>query len=242
MLVYRVVVALVRLLLPSQMRLRVKGAENCPHRGALILVTNHLGLVDPAPIAVSVRRPIRMLAKSDIFDWPMLGGIAHGVRIVPVRRGVSDREALRTLSDILAQGQCVLLMPEGTYPKAPLPPALLPLKTGAAFLALRSGALVLPVALTGTERIWHRSRGWRVSHLWQLWRRPQVTLTFGEPYRPQAPVGLSTKAAYQAVAEEMGRRIAALLPAEYRGAYAEMAPRVAERRLDTGPGEPPAVL
>jgi 1-acyl-sn-glycerol-3-phosphate acyltransferase len=115
----------------------------------------------------------------------------------------------------LAEGGTILLQPEGTYAKPPHPVGLVPFKTGAAFLAVRSGASVLPIALTGTERVWHPGRGWRP------WHRPRVRVTFGEPYRPQIPPGLSTKAGYQLMADEMGRRIAALLPEEYRGAYAD---------------------
>jgi 1-acyl-sn-glycerol-3-phosphate acyltransferase len=217
MLFYRLIVVLVRVLVPLQMRLRVVGAERCPRGGPLILVCNHLGLLDPAPIAVGAPRPIRILAKSEVFGWPIVGGIARLAGIIPVRRGEADRAALRRLGAALAAGNCVLLLPEGTYAKPPHPAGLLPFKAGVGFLALRSGAPVLPLALTGSERVWHPRRGWRP------WHRPRVTLTFGEPYRPLAPAGLSTKAAYQAVADEMGRRIAALLPEAYRGAYAETA-------------------
>jgi 1-acyl-sn-glycerol-3-phosphate acyltransferase len=212
---YRLAVAIVRLLMPLQMRVRIVGAERCPQSGPLILICNHLGLLDPAPIAVAVPRPIRILAKSEVFGWPLVGAMARWARIVPVRRGASDREALRELTAVLERGGCILLEPEGTYAKPPQPVGMLPFKTGAAFLAVRSGAPVLPLALTGTERVWHPNRGWRP------WQRPRVTLTFGEPYRPQMQAGLSTKAGYQAAADEMGRRIAALLPEEYRGVYAE---------------------
>jgi 1-acyl-sn-glycerol-3-phosphate acyltransferase len=212
---YRFAVAVVRLILPLQMRLRVAGAARCPRTGPLIIVANHLGLLDPAPIAVAVPRTIRILAKSEVFGWPLVGGMARWARIVSVRRGASDREPLRQLEAVLAQGGCILLQPEGTYAKSPHPVGLLPFKTGAAFLAARSGAIVLPIALTGSERVWHPARGWRP------WHRPRVAVTFGMPYRPRIPTGVSTKAAYQAMADEMGRRIAALLPDNYRGAYAE---------------------
>ena len=215
MLFYSFVVAVVRLILPLQMRLRVAGAQRCPRTVPLIIVANHLGLLDPAPIAVAVPRTMRILAKSDVFGWPLVGGMARWARIVPVRRGASDREALRQLEAVLAQGGAILLQPEGTYAKPPHPAGLLPFKTGAAFLAARSGATVLPIALTGTERVWHPGRGWRP------WHRPRVTVTFGEPYRPEIPPGLSTKAGYQLMADEMGRRIAALLPEDFRGAYAD---------------------
>lgn len=218
---YRLLRFLVRLLLPLQMRRRVYGAERCPRTGPLIIVANHLGLLDPLAIGVNVPRQIRILAKAEMFQWPVIGGLARLAGVVPVHRGASDREALRVLGEVLAKGQCVQLMPEGTYPKVPLPPAMLTAKTGAAFLAIRSGATVLPVALTGTERVWYPARGWRV------WHRPRVTVTFGEPYKPEMPQGLSAKAAYQAVADDMGRRIAAMLPEAYRGHYANAVGSVA---------------
>jgi 1-acyl-sn-glycerol-3-phosphate acyltransferase len=211
--VFRVVRALVRLLLPLQLRLRADGAGRCPATGPALLVSNHLGLIDPLAIGAQLGRPVRILAKAEMFEWPVIGGLARACGVVPVHRGASDRAALRTLGDALARGECVLLMPEGTYPKVPHPPAMLPLKTGAAFLAVRSGAAVLPVAVTGTERVWSRARGWRP------WHRPRVTVRFGEPYRPAAPAH-GAKRAYDAIADDMGRRIAALLPDAYRGHYA----------------------
>lgn len=211
---YVILLGLIRLLLPLQARVRADHADRCPRTGPVVIVGNHLGLLDPLIIATHVRRRIRILAKAEVFGWFVLGGLARLGGVVPVRRGASDREALQTLAHVLAQGECVLLMPEGTYPKVPLPPAMLRAKTGAAFLAVRAGAVVLPVGLTGAERLWAPKRGWR------LWHRPRVTVTFGEPYRPAMPTGLSTKETYQAVADEMGRRIAALLPPEYRGYYA----------------------
>ena len=215
MLFYRVACTIIRwVLLPAQMRLRVSGAERCPRSGALIIVGNHLGLIDPLVIAAHTPRTMRILAKSDIFHWPIVGWLARWSRIVPVRRGESDRVAMRTLAGVLTQGHCIQLMPEGTYPKVPLPPAMLQAKAGAAFLALHAHAQVLPVAITGTERIWAPSRGWR------LWLRPRVTLTYGEPYYPEAPANLPARLAYQAVADDMGRRIAAMLPPAYRGYYA----------------------
>jgi 1-acyl-sn-glycerol-3-phosphate acyltransferase len=211
---YLIVSALIRLLVPFQMRLRVSGAERVPPTGPVIIVSNHLGLVDPFPVGVRVRRRITILAKAEMFDWPIIGGLACVCGVVPVHRGASDRDALRLLGEALAAGGCILVLPEGTYPKVPLPPAMLPLKTGAAFLAVRSGATVQPVGVTGTERIWYRARGWR------LWHRPRVVVRFGEPYVPRLPAGMSAKAAYHAVADDMGNRIAALLPEAYKGYYA----------------------
>jgi 1-acyl-sn-glycerol-3-phosphate acyltransferase len=226
-LIYAIVRAVVRLLLPTQMRLRATGMEHCPAKGPLIIVANHLGLLDPVVVAALVRRQAHILAKAEIFEWPVLGGIARGCGIVPVRRGASDREALRTLVDLLRAGECVLVMPEGTYPKAPLPPAMLRAKSGAAFLAAHTGAPVLPVGVTGTERVWAPARGRRFGH------RPLVTITYGEPYAPLAATASNgAKAAYQSVADEMGLRIAALLPGSFRGYYGALGAGLAdEQRL-----------
>lgn len=211
---------LLRFLLPLQMRLRVVGVERCPRAGSLIIVANHLGLLDPLAIGLRMPRRIRILAKAEVFDWFFVGWVARHSGVVAVRRGASDREALRTLAEVLAAGNCIMLMPEGTYPKPPLPPAMLPAKTGAAFLALQARAVVLPAAITGLERVWAPRRGWR------LWHRPRVTVTFGEPYHPHRLAGLAgmpPKQAYHAVADDMGRRIAAMLPPAYRGYYAAAA-------------------
>jgi 1-acyl-sn-glycerol-3-phosphate acyltransferase len=211
---YVIVRAIIRLLVPLQMRLSIHGAERCPQDGPVMIVANHLGALDPILIALGVRRPVRILAKAEILRWFVLGNIAHACGVIPVRRGASDREALRTLTHLLLEGNCIEVMPEGTYPKVPFPPAMLPFKTGAAFLALRTGALVQPVSITGIEHVWAPRRGWKI------WHRPRVNITFGEPYRPQVPAGVSAKMAYQAVTEDMARRIAALLPPSYHGHYA----------------------
>lgn len=96
---------------------------------------------------------------------------------------------------------------------------MLPVKTGAAWLALRTGAAVVPVGIWGTENVWARDwRPWRL-----LWRRPRASVAFGEPYRLALPPGVSMKEALGTLADDMARRIAALLPEAYRGAYAATA-------------------
>jgi 1-acyl-sn-glycerol-3-phosphate acyltransferase len=204
---------LARLMLAGQMRLRVSGLEHVPAEGPLLLVSNHLGMTDPLAICVRLRRVVRFTPKAELFEWPVIGWLARQAGAVPIRRGASDREAIRRVAGLLAAGECVLVFPEGTYTDAPDPAAMLPVKTGAALLAARSGAVVVPVGLMGTERVWNPTRGWR------LWHRPRVRVVFGAPYRPVVPTGLSTKAAYQWVAEDMAHRIAALVSPEYQGHY-----------------------
>ncbi len=211
---YGVIRALGRIVVAAQMRLRVSGVERVPATGGVMLVSNHLGLSDPLPIGLRLPRQMRMLGKIEIFRRFLLGDIARIAGAVPIRRGKSDREALQTTLHLLTAGECLLVFPEGTYAHAPKPVGMLPFKTGAAWLALRSGCLVVPVGISGTERVWHWARGWRP------WRLPRVSVNFGEPYSIQLQPGVPLKLALQAAAEEMARRIAELLPESYRGVYA----------------------
>jgi len=212
---YEVIRALGRLVVFAQMRLRVVGVERVPTSGGVMLISNHLGLIDPLPIGLRLPRQMRMLGKIEIFRRFLLGDIARIAGAVPIRRGESDREALVTTLDLLKAGECLLVFPEGTYAHAPKPVGMLPFKTGAAWLALRSGCAVVPVGIAGTERVWHWKRGWRP------WRRPRVSVVFGEPYTVQQQPGVSLKIALQAAAEQMAELIADLLPERYRGVYAQ---------------------
>lgn len=205
--------AAISIVLPLQMRLHVMGQAYVPKDGPALLVSNHLGLADPLVIAVRLRRKLRILAKAEIFEWPVIGGIAQWSRAVPIRRGERDLVARDTLERALREGHCVLMFPEGTYAQPPQPAALLPFKTGAAVLAAQTRVLVVPVAVWGSEQVWSPRRGWRP------WHCPEVCVRFGEPYYPQQPASLSSPVALQPVADEMARRICALLPERYHGYY-----------------------
>ncbi len=210
---YWIVRALTWLLIRTQMRLRVDGIEHVPRSGPVLLVSNHVGPADHFAIGVRLPRKVRILAKAEIFEWPVLGWIARQAGTVRVRRGESDRDALRISSRLLDAGECLLVFPEGTYAHPPEPVGMLPLKGGAAWLALHSNVTVVPVALYGAEQVWIVGRGWR------LWKRPRVHVIFGEPYSVTATNGTARKSDLIAVTEEMGHRVAALLPPAYRGYY-----------------------
>lgn len=212
---YRVMQAVITIALPVQVRLHVMGKEVVPTAGPALLVSNHLGLIDPLAIAVRLRRKLRILAKAELFEWPVIGGLARLSGVVPIRRGERDLVAFAALEDVLYQGHCVLIFPEGTYPKPPLPAALLPFKTGAVWLAVQTHVPIVPVAVWGSERVWAPRRGWQP---WP-WQRPDVWVRFGESYYPQPTVSLARAEARQAVADEMACRICDLLPERYHGAY-----------------------
>src|SRR5258708_7683800 len=91
---YRGLRLVAALLLACQTRLRVYGVERIPRSGAVLLVANHLGAIDPVAIALRIPRMVRILAKAEILTFPVLGGLARLGAVIPIRRGASDRAPL----------------------------------------------------------------------------------------------------------------------------------------------------
>jgi 1-acyl-sn-glycerol-3-phosphate acyltransferase len=212
---YRLVIHICRLLLFLTMKRRIIGMERVPREGGVLIVSNHLGLLDPLALGTELPRRLYILAKAEMFSWPVVGWAARKVDVIPVRRGQSDREAVRLMLEHLEAGHVVLIFPEGTYPKYPRQArGMLKAQPGAALLALKSNAMILPMGITGSEHVWNpRELPWSVLRRWP------VTVAVGEPYRPTIPTGTSLKQALALTTQEMMQRIAALLPEDYRGHY-----------------------
>jgi 1-acyl-sn-glycerol-3-phosphate acyltransferase len=147
-------------------RWRVEGLANIPRRGPAILAVNHIAYLDPFAAAYVVdrrkRRP-RFLAKSELFADKRIGWILRGCGQIEVRRGTATAPmALDHALDALERGEIVVVFPEGTITTDPdLNP--MAAKTGAARLALESGAPLLPCAVWGTQNIWPKgyAKQWR---------------------------------------------------------------------------------
>lgn len=215
---YRLLRLLARLALAQQMRLTIEGIERVPASGPLLLVANHLGNAEALAIGVHIPRVVRILAKADIFEWPVIGTLARSALVIPIRRSEPDRKGLRAVQDALNAGHAVLIFPEATYAHAPDLPAMIPFKPGVAWLAYRTGVTIVPVGIWGFEAIWMPERGWK------LWHRPEAHVVFGEPMRLPVAEGTLERAAVDDLTEELAVRIAALLPEVYRGVYASRVP------------------
>ena len=160
---------LVRLILVPLMKLAfgltATGTENIPKSGPVVIAPNHKSFWDAFFIAAVVRRRLHFMGKAELFTgWRGRLFIALGG--FPVLRGSSDAEAIETSRAILERGDVLALFPEGT--RVPDPERLGNPRRGATRLAIETGAVIIPTAITGTEkRRWHLPR--------------KVRIAFGEP-------------------------------------------------------------
>jgi putative phosphoserine phosphatase / 1-acylglycerol-3-phosphate O-acyltransferase len=163
-------------------RFRIEGAEHVPERGPGIVVANHRSYADVLAVALTVARsgrPLRFLGKKEVFDAPVVGALARAMGGIRVERGSGATEPLDAAARALEAGELVALMPQGTIPRGPafFDPELKG-RPGAARLAARTGAPVIPLGLWGTERVWPRNA--RIPRLVTI-NPPQVTTRVGPP-------------------------------------------------------------
>lgn len=137
---------LVKSILSPLYRIEVKGLEHFPKDGGVLLCSNHIDNLDPPVVGISAPRPVSFMAKEELFNVPVLGKLLPDLRAFPVKRGMSDREALRKGLKVLKQGDVLGLFPEGTRSKTGQIGKGL---AGAGFFALRSEAYVVPCAIIG---------------------------------------------------------------------------------------------
>ena len=198
------------LLLPIYARITVVGLENLPMTGPLIIASNHLNDTDPGILCTRIRRPIVFMAKIELFRVPGLGQFLRAFGAFPVKRGEADLSALRNANLALEKGMAVCIFPEGTRegPAEQLAEAW----PGAALIAQRANATILPVAIHGSGRL-----GLPKMFLYP-YRKARITLTIGKPFVLAKPARLNAEAAQDGTREIM-ERIAALLPEGNRGYY-----------------------
>ena len=193
----------------------VTGLEHVPSGGAFIMVSNHTSNLDPpfigAAIGRHIRRPIHFMAKEEIRHWPLVGWLARGAGVFFVRRGEGDRAAQRIALEHLAAGRPIGIFPEGTRARNGV---LREPKVGVALLAMRSGAPLLPVGISGSGKIFPGRSRWP--------HRTRVDIRIGAPFRlPHQPEGRLDREALQAGTERIMGEIAALLPDWQKGRYGQ---------------------
>jgi len=127
-------------------RIETIGQEKIPKEGAVLLCSNHIHNFDPMVVGITTKRPVYFMAKEELFTVPVLGKLVPYLNAFPVKRGMSDREALRKGLSVLKEGKVLGLFPEGTRSKTgELGEGL----AGAGFFATRSNAVIVPCAVIG---------------------------------------------------------------------------------------------
>ena len=199
-------------------RPRIEGKDNVPMTGPVIFASNHLSFIDSIAIPVVAPRPAHFLAKSTYFEGTGLKGWAQrsfftSIGAIGVKRGAGQAalDALEQQRQLLEEGRAVALYPEGTRS---LDGRLYKGRTGAAFLALQTGALVVPVGLIGTDKV--MPKGAKMPSL-----KERITVKFGEPLDLSSHGPATSGKARRTATDEIMAAIHALSGQELAGVYNE---------------------
>lgn len=212
---FRILRALLLRLITLLLGLRLEGVNNVPPSGPLIVVCNHLHNADPMLLSIAFPRPLHFMAKEEAFANPIVAAIIRRVGAFPVGRGKADRGALRRAEATLRQGIPIGIFPEGTRSRTG---RLQPAQGGVGLLALRTGVPIVPIAVTGSERLPFNGRlSQRVERAEANGHAERrVTIRIGPPFVLQTSNGERRLSSKEATERIMGE-IVALLPPSYRG-------------------------
>ena len=191
--------------------MHVIGQENLPQKGPLLVVANHFSFADPAAMVRTVPWPIEFVGGFQMPNAPpIVTWIPKMWGYYPVYRGTSSRDALRAAEAVLAQGGVMGIFPEAGNWATVLRPA----RPGAAFLAVRTGAPILPMGFTGLNDIFPSIR---------RGRRARVTVRIGKPFGPFKATGRGRERRQHLdeIGHRIMERIAELIPPEERGHYSD---------------------
>lgn len=202
----------IRSIVRTLTRFTVEGAENVPEDGGLLMTSNHRSRLDTPLLMTATHRNdlvaivAKKYQKKAIFKW-ILEKIGT---MVWMDRDTTDFSAVRQSLEQLRMGKIVGIAPEGTRSRDSI--GMLEGKQGAAVLAARASVPILPIGIVGSDKI---------NHYWKRLKRPPITLRVGKPYTlPEIDMN-DRQAWLKKYTDEIMCQIAALLPPEYRGFYAD---------------------
>jgi 1-acyl-sn-glycerol-3-phosphate acyltransferase len=188
--------------------------EKIPKQGPLIIVANHVNSLDvPLMITHLLPRPLIGLAKIETWDNPIFNLLFTMWKAIPIRRGEADLLAFRQAKDVLEKGQILVIAPEGTRSNNG---RLQQGKPGLAMLAAMSKAPIMPLAMFGGEKL-----GKNILRL----ARTDFFIRVGDIYELTEDFDIRDKSVRQQITDEVMRKIADLLPGDYRGVYAGEQPK-----------------
>ena len=197
-----------KVFLPTFGTMIVEGREHMPKTGPVLIASNHQSYTDPAVLIYAVDRPMWWMAKRSLFKNRCFGWFLRKVHAFAVEREGQDLGALARAQELLDQGRALLIFPEGTR----FPGALGKGHDGLAYLALRTGVPIVPLAITGTDTIPHV--------LMTPFHFRKLKAVIGKPYTLPTNQRID-RALLEEMTEQVMISIAKLLPPEYRGVYRE---------------------
>lgn len=201
---------LLRVILRILLKLTIRGAENTPATGSLIVAINHTSFLDPLLAGAFLPRTIMPLGKAELFETPVFGWIFPAYGAIPIDRNSIDRTAIRESLKLLRNDGALLVAPEGTRSDNG---QLQRGRPGIALLAAHTDAAILPVAIWGVKHFWNSLR---------RLRRAEGYMAVGEPFRLAVDGRTVSREQLDEITDEIMYRLAELMPPEYRGVYADV--------------------
>ena len=178
-----------------------KGVENIPTDSGVVIAANHQSYGDPFWLAIPIKRPIRFLAWSEVFSWPMVGKVIGLFGAWPLQVAGSDPSAIRRSLNWLRNGGAVVIFPEGGRG---LPDgSMIRMKGGAVRMALEAEVPILPVTIRGANRVWPSNK--------RLPGLGKVEVTYHPPMRVEQLPGEETRACARRETERLAKIIQSAL-------------------------------
>jgi 1-acyl-sn-glycerol-3-phosphate acyltransferase len=206
----RFINGVIRLLMWIFLRVQVKGLAHVPQQGPLIVMINHVNFLDALLPLALIPRDMTAMTKIELMHHVLLGPLLRWYGIFGVKRGQVDRRALRKALRVLRAGKALLLSPEGHRSGHG---RLQKARNGIAFIANRTDAMILPMAITGGEHFWENLKRLRTT---------QVQVVLGTPFQ-FCKASSAQKVSLDEMTTAAMYQLARLLPPGYRGAYKELA-------------------
>ncbi len=206
---YRTGRLLARIFLPTFGSVEVVGRDRVPLEGPLIIAANHQSYADPPVLVYAISRPMFFLAKRGLFVGPLISYVLRMWHAYPVKQNGEAADSLRWAREILSRDRALLIFPEGKRNPGALREGI----DGLTYVALRSGAPILPVGITGTEKVASMAR--------IPFHFKRLKVVIGEPFTLPMVEGRVDRLELRDMTHRIMDRIAELLPPDYRGFYAE---------------------
>ncbi|HUW42036.1 MAG TPA: lysophospholipid acyltransferase family protein [Rectinemataceae bacterium] len=208
--VSRLVSPLVKLILGAVCTVDGRELEKLPRTGPLIVVINHINFLEvPLLYTYLYPRDLVGMVKRETWDNPIIGALAWAWDAISLDRESTDLTAMRKAGEALRAGRILAMAPEGTRSGHG---RLQRGRAGIVMLARRENATIVPVAHYGGERFWENLRSFR---------KTRFVFKVGESFKLRPPAPGEGRRGREEATDEIMRRLARLLPPEYRGAYAD---------------------